>query len=464
MLSLTGSLALNPISPMSQALDEIVAGAPQTRVLELRPGALDELPRIFQRHFASAKPLIVADPTTYRVAGQTALELLLAAGHPEAARFVFEDPAFYAEQSYVTQLQLKLRQEPRLVPVAVGSGTISDVVKLAAHEAGRRYLAIATAASMDGYTAFGASITRHASKQTRPCAAPLAVIADLSIIAAAPAALSAAGYADLLAKMTAGADWILAAELGVEPIHQKAWDLAQSRLLEAVENPAQVRSGGLEAIQSLTEGLLLTGFAMQFAESSRPASGAEHQFSHLLDMRHHTVNGMSPLHGFKVGLGILAVAALYEYILKQPLDKLDISRCCDAWPEESRLESIIRRIFPDRQLAEVALVETRAKHNTVAELRDHLLLLRRQWPGLAQRLRRQLISFARFKQMLREAGAPVEPEEIGLTRRCLRESFVAAYHLRRRFTVLDLAVRTGLLDSALDQIFAPGGHFDQRAG
>ena len=49
------------------------------------------------------------------------------------------------------------------------------------------------------------------------------------------------------------------------------------------------------------------GFAMQSSKSSRPASGAEHQFSHLWDMQHHTHNGVAPSHGFKVGVATLAV-------------------------------------------------------------------------------------------------------------------------------------------------------------
>ena len=64
------------------------------------------------------------------------------------------------------------------IPVAVGSGTINDLTKLAAHQLGRPYIVVATAASMDGYTAYGASITHQGSKQTFDCPAPLAVIAD----------------------------------------------------------------------------------------------------------------------------------------------------------------------------------------------------------------------------------------------------------------------------------------------
>jgi glycerol-1-phosphate dehydrogenase [NAD(P)+] len=73
-----------------------------------------------------------------------------------------------------------------------------------------------------------------------------------------------------------------------------------------------VRDGKIEALHNLTVGLMMTGFAMQAACSSRPASGAEHQFSHLWDMEHHTHNGRIPSHGFKVGIGSLASTALYE--------------------------------------------------------------------------------------------------------------------------------------------------------
>ena len=59
--------------------------------------------------------------------------------------------------------------------------------------------------------------------------------------------------------------------------------------------------------------------------------------------------------------------------------------------------------------------------------------------------------------MLRAAGAPVEPEEIGITRTRLRDSFERAYFLRRRFTVLDLAARAGLFEQALSAIFGPNG-------
>ena len=115
-------------------------------------------------------------------------------------------------------------------PSPSGPGSINDLTKLAAHLCGRQYLSVATAASMDGYTAFGASITHEGSKQTFDCPAPLGVVADLEVIAAAPEGLNASGYADLVAKCPAGADWMLADCLGIDAIDREIWEMVQSRL------------------------------------------------------------------------------------------------------------------------------------------------------------------------------------------------------------------------------------------
>jgi len=222
-------------------------------------------------------------------------------------------------------------------------------------------------------------------------------------------------------------------------------------------NPAGVRDRNLEALRQLTEGLMLSGFAMQSAKSSRPASGAEHQFSHLWDMQHHVNEGRTPLHGFKVGIGTLAVAGLYEYLLARNLEDLDVAGCCARWPDEAAGEASVRSLFRQPELTTVALRESRAKWVEACVLRGQLETLRRVWPGLKERLRQQLIPLPELKTRLRAAGAPVEPEEIGISRERLRASFQQSYYLRRRFTVLDLAARCSLLEPALSHLFGPAG-------
>ena len=118
------------------------------------------------------------------------VERLDAAGVAQDEAVVFTDPDLYAEYSHVDRLLARLTATAA-IPVAVGSGTVNDLTKLAAHLSGRPYLCVATAASMDGYTAFGASITAGGAKQTFHCPAPQACLADIDIIRQAPPAMTA---------------------------------------------------------------------------------------------------------------------------------------------------------------------------------------------------------------------------------------------------------------------------------
>jgi glycerol-1-phosphate dehydrogenase [NAD(P)+] len=438
-------------------LAEALAAAKDTRALEMGRKILHKTPEIFRQQFGDKPAVIVADTNTFESAGRTVQDAFHAKNQ-SLEPFIYTEPNLYAEYKFVQELLESLKSHDA-IPVAVGSGTINDLTKLAAHEVGRPYMCVATAASMDGYTAFGASITQSGSKQTFFCPAPRAVVADLQIISAAPGDMNSWGYTDLVAKVTAGADWMLSDAMGAEPVHAEAWKIIQPSLRELISDPAGVPARQAESISRLVEGLMLAGFAMQAATNSRAASGAEHQFSHLWDMQHHTHEGKAPSHGFKVGIGTLAITALYEYVLEQPIEKLDVEACCEAWPDEVALEKLIPQRFSQGDLTVVALQESRAKWVSRDELREQLRKLCEMWPGLKERLRQQLLPFVELKQMLSDAGAPVEPEEIGISRDRLRESFWLAYFLRRRITVLDLAVRTDLLDKALKHIFGPGGRW-----
>jgi glycerol-1-phosphate dehydrogenase [NAD(P)+] len=443
------------MSSTDQRLHEALSAARDTKALLIERGAIRQAPAVFAAHLPAAPALIVSDATEFDVAGRDVLDALRCAGHRCHEPLIFDDADLHAEHHYAETIEQKLAAGDAM-PIAVGAGTVNDLVKLAADRARRPYMVVATAASMDGYTAFGASITHMGIKQTFDCPAPRAVVADLDVIAAAPPSLNAAGYADLLAKLTAGADWIIADELGVERIDPVAWRMVQEPLRQWLRDPAGIRRGDTAAVQRLIEGLMISGFAMQLTETSRPASGAEHQFSHLWDMQHHTHDGRTPSHGFKVGIATLAVAELIERLLEMPLETLNVSAAAARWPDEATEAAQIRDMFDIEVLREKALEESGAKRIDAYELRGHLELIRARWPRLRQRLRQHLPPAGELKQLLSAAGAPVEPEQIGITRDRLRHSFRLAYHIRRRYTALDLAMRAGVLDAALDEML-PGG-------
>lgn len=438
-------------------LEKALLAARDTRRLAVGPGARARVPAEFAATFGEAAAVVVADVNTFDAAGRDVSDAFRSASLPAVEPFVF-GPDVHAEYQDVERLEAALRDRDA-VAVAVGSGTINDLAKLASHRLGRPYMAVATAASMDGYTAFGASITHHGSKQTFDCAAPRAVVADLEVIAEAPAPMNSWGYADLLAKNVAGADWLLADAAGIEAIDPDVWETVQGRLKDWVGDPDGVAGNDPLALAKLVGGLLMSGFAMQAHQTSRPASGADHQFSHLWDMQDHTFRGVAPSHGFKVGVGTLASVALHEELLARDLHDLDVDRAIAAWPTFEQEEARIKALFGPGPLAAKSIKETRAKHPEPEELREQLVRLRDAWPDLRGRLTAHLIPFDEVRARLRAAGCPDRPEGIGISRERLRLSFEQAYYIRRRFTILDVVRRIGLFDDALARVFGPGGRF-----
>ncbi|MDE5622523.1 MAG: iron-containing alcohol dehydrogenase, partial [Alistipes sp.] len=288
--------------------------------------------------------------------------------------------------------------------------------------------------------------------------APLGMVLDPAISAGAPAKMSASGYADLIAKIPAGADWMLADAVGAEALDTFAFGLVQDGLRDALSDPAGVHAGKVEMVEALAEGLLLSGFAMQAAQSSRPASGAEHQFSHLWDMEHLCFDGASVSHGFKVGIGTLASTAFFELLLDAPIGALDIERCVAAWKSWEETERDIRALFgSDSGLLARALKETRDKYVDRDGLRRQLERLKEVWPELSGRIRRQIIPFEEVHRSLELVGAPCEPEQIGVSRERFRAAFAKIPYMRSRYSVVDTAFRCGWMEEWLDRLFGRGG-------
>ena len=430
-----------------------MSGDVRTRVI-VRRGALEELGACAAACGGSGmqrEAQVVADETTYEIAGRDAESALRQSGLTVRPAVVL--PAFSGGDRLHADHERALEVRDHLgahgaVPVAVGAGTINDLTKLAAHLAGRPYVTVATAASMDGYAAFGAAITRDGFKQTAECPAPRAVLAETVVLAAAPAAMTASGFGDLMGKVTAGADWLLADALEVESIDWAAWETVQPAVRDAIATPERLAAGDADAVGRLFECLVASGLAMQRTQSSRPASGAEHQLSHLWEMRGLARAGEEPSHGFKVGVGTVLIARLYERLLARDWAALsdgEIESLCRAWPPLAAQEDAVRRTHADTRVCERALVELRAKHAPPDELRRRLTRLRERWPALRPRLEGQLLPAADVARRLRAAGCPCEPEQIGLAAADATESLEAARQIRRRYTVLDLAAETGLL-------------------
>lgn len=436
-----------------------LAEASDTVAVLVGRGVLGETGRaVADAGFVDGRPvLVVADENTWAVAGAAVADSLAAAGLTLADPLVFPGtPALGATIANSAAVQARL-DETGAVAVVVGSGTLNDLTKYASGNLGRPYAVVGTAASMDGYSGFGAPLEADGVKATMPCPAPAAVIIDLDVTAAAPPLMVASGYGDLAAKFPGGADWLLADAAGVERVDDLAWRLVQSGVRDALACPSALAAGDPDAFDGLVRGLVLSGLAMQVYAGTRPASGAEHYFSHLWEIAHLGADRTPPLsHGFKVAIGSLAMSAFYERFLARDLAALDIDAAVAAWPSWEVVEADIRSRFTGA-LAEHAVSQTRVKYVAGDELRARLRRLAHDWSGLRTKVEAQLLPARTLQGMLADAGAPSHPEDIGVTVDDVRELFPRAMYYRSRYTVLDVAREAGWFADLVDETFAPGG-------
>lgn len=439
---------------------EALKRAKYTKALEFGVGAMAKTPAMFNELFPGKTAIVVADSNTWKVAGEAVQTYLKEAGIPTVEPFIFTDPDLFAEWSYIEQLEAHLKGLD-VIAVAVGSGVINDLTKLVSCHLDRPYMIVGTAASMDGYTAYGASITFEGNKQTFDCPAPKGMVLDPTVAAKAPEGMSASGYGDLIAKIPAGADWIIAEKAGVEKVDPFAFSLVQGNLRGALSDPDAVAAGDVEATGKLADGLIMSGFAMQAILSSRPASGTDHQFSHFWDMEGLCYQGKHVSHGFKVAIGTLVSTACLEFLASKDLSKLDIDAAVAKWPTWDEMEKHIRVIFEGKpgHLAR-GLVESKGKYVNSEGIRKQLENVKACWPELQKAIREQIMPFDEVHDKLKRVRAPYEPEMIGVSKTKLRDTFRCIPFMRNRFTGIDLIYRAGLLDEAENCLFGKGGKWE----
>ena len=409
----------------------------ETHVFLMSENAINDVPALLEETFPGKRPFLIADENTYKAAGEHLFAILPAGKLPP--KIYPGTPRLHPDNAYCDALAGELPED--CVPVAVGSGVINDIVKRASGIRQIPYCCVPTACSVDGYTSFGAALSVEGFKKTMPCPAPYAIAADLNILKTAPGDMLASGYADLLTKIPAGADWLLADAMGEAPIREDIWALIQKNLRKWVSDA--------ENMQDVFMGLAATGYAMQIMRDSRPASGAEHLMSHIWEMEGLQYQGEDVSHGFKVGIGTLASSALQHFICNTPLEK---ARALAGKPEtreeyEKRVDFLLRKgCYGNAK--EVAM----SKFLPPEKLLERREKIYENWEKIGSRMKEQLFTVDGFKELLAKAGCPTEFEKIGLSREQYLHGVLTAQLIRNRYTCLDLLQEAGLLEAAVKSL------------
>lgn len=276
-------------------------------------GALHELGPIVADLEPEPRAVLVVDAMTRKIAGDACERSLRDAGFET---MFYESPA--PTMQSVNNLEKQGRKWGAGVYIGVGGGSVIDVAKLAAYQHGPGFVSVPTSASHDGICSGRASIKETQGSVSKEAKPPAAIVADTEVIVKAPYRMLAAGCADVISNLTAVKDWQLAHRLKAEEYSTFAAVLAESGAQLVLDNVEVIRPGLQESAWIAVKSLIVSGVSMAVAGSSRPASGAEHLFSHQLDR----IAPGKAMHGEQVGVGTMLMMNLHGGDWKRVRDAL----------------------------------------------------------------------------------------------------------------------------------------------
>ncbi|GAA0131830.1 MULTISPECIES: sn-glycerol-1-phosphate dehydrogenase [Bacillus] len=283
-------------------IEDIVIGA----------NAKEELLRFLQKKCWN-HPVLVCDRNTYEAAGRLLADELRAGGI-KASKVIIpehEAGAAAADERTLVYTLINLAEETDVI-IAAGSGTIHDITRFAAYQRGLPFISFPTAPSVDGFTSAGAPLILNGIKTTIQTKAPIALFADTNVLKEAPRSMTAAGFGDMLGKITSLADWEISRRLAGEPYSEAGAKLVKDALWQCIDHRADIAMGTEAGIQILMEALIVSGLVMLALDHSRPASGGEHHISHWIEMEMLKAKQPPILHGAKVGCACAVLSDIYK--------------------------------------------------------------------------------------------------------------------------------------------------------
>jgi len=249
------------------------------------------------------KALVVSDENLMRIVGDNVVSGLESSGFSVSTLMTEK-----ATPDSVESAQKQIAKSGAGIALGVGGGTCIDVAKLSSARGGISFISFPTATSHDGINSPIASIKLDKGSKSYPARAPVAVIADLGVLSNAPPRFMPAGCGDLVSNYTAVKDWKLAHSVKQESYNKSAADLSIKSTEIILDSVDLIVKRSKDAFKLVVEALISSGTAMCIAGSSRPCSGAEHAFSHVLDK----IAPKPAMHGEQCGVGTIMTAYLQK--------------------------------------------------------------------------------------------------------------------------------------------------------
>ncbi len=399
--------------------------------------ALSQLPRFLSNY--SGKALLVADQNTHSIAGVQVGAILREAGFAYREIVLRRPQPLVPDEHGLAEIHENLSPDTDVL-LGVGSGTITDLTRYAGFKAGKPFISLPTAPSMDGYASPVAALTLEGFKRTLPAAPPVAIIADIEIIKQAPQIMIQAGLGDLLGKYTSLTDWELGRIIEGEDYSYQIAEQVRNAVDRAICSFKNDISNETK-ITALTTALIMSGEAMLAWGNSRPASGSEHHLAHYWEMEAALRGRGDHLHGIKVGIATMIVSGYYHRLSSLTIKEIEESVTNNHYESDPDYRSRIKAVFGP--LAKMILSDLDGYYSDSTLRKKRQIEIQNNWCLLKKLVREKIPAPDQIKSILKQAKAPWSPREIGISAAELELALENAKEVRKRYTVFRLAEDLG---------------------
>ena len=413
------------------AIDEVLIGS----------GVIRDLPE-FVRHYGAKRPFLLADVNTFAAAGGAVCATLKSENLPYS-QYVFPQKALEPDEHAVGAAVMHFDPKCDII-IGIGSGVINDIGKILSNLTGKKYIIVATAPSMDGYASATSSMSMDGLKTSLNSRCADVIVGDIDILKNAPLHMLKSGIGDMLAKYVSIAEWRIAHLITGEYYCEAVAQLIRDAVKKCVDNAAGLMNRDEEAVRAVFEGLVIGGIAMAYAGVSRPASGVEHYFSHVWDMRGLEFGTKVDLHGIQCAMATASAIKLYDHVRKIRPDREKAERYVesfsyDVWREE------LKAFLGASADTMIALEAKEGKYDKSAHP-ARFARIEENWDGILRILEQELPGYAAFARIMETIGVPTDLAALDVDPATARQTFRATKDIRDKYVLSRLAWDVGVLE------------------
>jgi len=412
--------------------------------VEVESGAINKLP-YYVNKFGYKHPYIICDEITYKIAAHKCEELLKE-NNISYNTVILKHLGF--DEATLGEIVINMPVETDLM-IAVGTGSITDMIRYTSYKLHLPCFTVATGAPMDGFAASIGIVNVNNLKATMQAHNSQVIIGDTDILKTAPYRMTVAGFGDLIGKLTCLNDWELARIINGEHYCGKIVELVKSCVESVLKDGPRIKERDPSVLGDVMRGLVLSGAAISLYGDSRPASGAEHHMSHYWETIMEQRGEVHAMHGEQVAVGTVLVLMLAEELSKITPDFEAARKFVKAY-DKSRWESEINRCYGSAA-GEVFTIEEKSKKNDPELCLARIDSMEQHWDEVISQLK-TLPSSGYLKSLLDDIGCPSSSEQIGVDAATLKDTFLFCKEVRPRYTIFQTVYDLGLMDELSNKI------------